>query len=87
MNEQKRNRMVAAITVNVILLLVILVAVLIYQMAYIPYARRTQSRLKSELNDLQSKIEQSESDLEYLKSEQGVLDILFEQGYVFKDKQ
>ena len=85
MNEQRRNRMAAAITVNVILLLVILVAVIIYQLVTIPLGANKVKRLNAELDYWQQKIEQSESDLEYLQSEQGIIDTLLELGYVFEE--
>lgn len=85
MNEQKRNRMAAAITVNGILLIVILVAVVIYQLAAMSLAKSRRSRLEAELVRYEQLIEQGQGDLEYLQTEQGILDILFEMGYVFPD--
>lgn len=85
MNEQKRNRMAAAITVNVILLIVILVAVVVYQLVSMSLAKNRRARLESELARYEQLIEQGQADLEYLQSEQGIVDILLELGYVFEE--
>ena len=85
MNEQKRTRMAAAITVNVILLLVILVVVLIYQMIYIPYAKNYRNNLKSEYDKVLQDTEEAQDYLEFLKTEEGKIYTLFEWGYVFQN--
>lgn len=81
MNEEKRNRIAAAITVNAILLIVILVAVLIYQFITIPMLVKRYEQLKKEEEDLKYKIEHAEDDLEYLESEEALRDLAFKMGY------
>lgn len=85
MNEQKRNRLAAAITVNVILLIVVLVAVLVYQLAAMSLGKSKRSYLESEIARYEQMKNDAQSDLERLQAEQGILDILFKEGYVFKE--
>ena len=86
MDEQRKNRIAAAITVNVIILVIILVSVLIYQLVEIVGASRKRDALKAEIEKTQQMIDDKEKDLEYLKSEQYLLDLLFQQGYYFPKK-
>lgn len=83
MDEQKKNRLAAAITVNVILLIVILAAVLVYQIVAIAMVNAKHAQLVSEIEEYNQKIEQSEDALDYLKSEQYLLDLAFQLGYRF----
>lgn len=85
MNESKRNKMVAAITVNVVILIAVLVAVVIYQLVDICVLTSRRDKLKAEITDIQQKIENTENTLEYYKSESYLLDKAFELGYVFGD--
>ncbi len=85
MNESKRNKMVAAITVNVIILIAVLVSVVIYQLVDIYVLTSRRDKLKAEINDIQHKIETTQDTLEYYKSESYLLDKAFELGYVFGD--
>lgn len=83
MDGQKKNKIAAAITVNVIILAVILVCVLIYQLVEIVGLSKKRDAIKKEIAETQQMIEEKEQDLEYLQSEQYLLDLLFEQGYYF----
>lgn len=83
MEEQKRLRLAAAITVNVILLVAILTAVIIYQLASIAVANRQKNEIENEIRQYEKLLEEGEKNLEYLKSEQFLLDKAFEQGYYF----
>ena len=85
MNESKRNKMVAAITVNVIILIAVLVSVVIYQLVDIYVLTSRRDKLKAEINDIQHKIQTTQDTLEYYKSESYLLDKAFELGYVFGD--
>ena len=85
MEEQRRIRMAAAITVNVILLIAILTAVLIYQLIIIGIGSVQKKALEKEIDEYTQKVEQEEKNLEYLKSEQFLLDYLFQHGYHFPD--
>ena len=86
MDEQRKNRLAAAITVNVIILMIILVSVLVYQLVEIVGASKKRDALKAEIEKTQQMIDDKEKDLEYLKSEQYLLDLLFQQGYYFPKK-
>lgn len=81
MNEEKRNRIAAAITVNAILLIVILVAVLIYQLVTIPTLVKRREQLYREKEELEKKLEEADEGLEYLESEVAERDKAFEIGY------
>ena len=81
MEELKKNRVAAAITVNVIILAVILVAVLVYQLVNIIGMSRQRDRLKQEISSMQQQIENKEKDLEYLQSEDYMLKLAFQLGY------
>ncbi len=85
MTQQKANRIVAALTVNAILLIAILVAIVIYQMVQITVIAKTRSDLLDEIEYYEQAIKDTNIDLEYLKSEQGLLDLAFEYGYRFPD--
>lgn len=83
MDEQKKNRVAAAVTVNVIVLVAILVAVIIYQLAEIVIFNALKNELLSEIAKYEQLIEQGETDLEYLQSEQYLLDLALKLGYTF----
>ncbi len=85
MNESKRNKMVAAITVNVIILIAVLVSVVIYQLVDIYVLTSRRDKLKAEISDIKQKIATTQDTLEYYKSESYLLDKAFELGYVFGD--
>ena len=85
MEEQRRIRMAAAITVNVILLIAILTAVILYQLISIGIGSSQKKALEKEIDEYTQKVEQEEKNLEYLKSEQFLLDYLFKHGYYFPD--
>ncbi len=83
MEEQRRIRMAAAITVNVILLIVILTAVIIYQLIAIGVGNGRKKAMEKEISEYTQKLEEKQNDLDYLKSEEFLLDKAFELGYSF----
>ena len=83
MEEQSRIRMAAAITVNVILLIVILTAVIIYQLIAIGVGNGRKKAMEKEISEYTQKLEEKQNDLDYLKSEEFLLDKAFELGYSF----
>ncbi len=85
MNETKKNRLAAAITVNVILLIAVLVVVLICQIAALVNKNNEKQRLENEIRQYEQAIEQGEDELEYLKSEQYLFDLLINHHYKPKD--
>ena len=80
MTPQKRGRFVAAITVNIVLLLVILVAVMVYQLVTIFVLKDKKSGIEDDITQLTEKIETMEHDIEYYQSRDGILDLLVEYG-------
>ena len=83
MDEQRRIRMAAAITVNVILLIAILAAVIIYQLTAIGIGNGQKKALEKEISEYEQLVEQEQKKLDYLKSQQFLLDKAFELGYIF----
>ncbi len=83
MDEQKKNRIAAAVTVNVIILIVILAAVIIYQLVEIVVINARKQEIITEIEKYEKLIEQGENDLEYLQSEQYLLDLALKLGYYF----
>ena len=81
MSEEKRNRLAAAITVNVILLIAILAIVVICQVAAIVNKKNEQARLIAEIERYERAKDASEDELEYLKSEEYWYDLLIKRGY------
>ncbi len=86
MDEQKKNRLAAAITVNVILLIIILAAVIIYQLSEIVFINGKKAEIQKEINYYEQQIEDKEKDLNYLQSEQYLLDLALKLGYYFPNK-
>jgi len=86
MNEQKRVKMAAAVTVNIILLILILVAVVIYQLAEISVISARRTQMQKEYQEYVQMEQEKKSELEYLKSEQGMMDLAFQYGYHFPEE-
>ena len=88
MDVQKKNRIAAALTVNVILLIVILAAVIIYQLVEITGGKRAIYELNQEKAYYEKLLEDAEKDRDFLKSEQYeqyLLDLAFKLGYYFPE--
>ncbi|MDE6613220.1 MAG: hypothetical protein K2K28_01545 [Clostridia bacterium] len=85
MNEEKRNRFVAAITVNAVILFAILIAVIIYQIVDIAVLKSKRDNLKAEIDYYTSETEKEGDSLDYYKSKDYLLDKAFEYGFVFGD--
>lgn len=81
MSEEKRNRLAAAITLNVILLIAILAIVVICQVAAIVRQKNEEARLTAEIEKYEKAKAAGEDELEYLKSEEYLYDLLINKGY------
>lgn len=83
MNEEKKNRIVAAVTVASVMLVVVLLAVIIYQIVDICMLQARQRQLENEYNEILQQIEESEDLLERIDLEYDeVMYILaFKNGY------
>ena len=85
MNEEKRNRIAAAITVNVILLIFILAAVVVYQLVVITRANNKRKAMVEEIEYYRQNLGESEDFYERLQSEEYLRDKLIEYGWHFAD--
>lgn len=83
MKDQKRERIAAAVTVNVILLIVILAAVVIYQLITLSVMSKKRDALEAEIARYEQLIRQGNDDLEFLQSEQNLLELALQYGYKF----
>ncbi|MDE6505073.1 MAG: hypothetical protein K2L42_04305 [Clostridia bacterium] len=86
MDVQKKNRIAAALTVNVILLIVILAAVIIYQLVEIVGGMSAVKKIEAEKAYYEQLLEDAEKDKDFLQSEkyeQYLLDLAFKLGYYF----
>ncbi len=68
MDEEKRNKIVAAVTVNAVLLVFIIIAVLIAQVVQISVLKRRRNQLKAELQELVTKYNSADDILEDLEA-------------------
>lgn len=81
MTEEKRNRIVAAITVNAIILIAVLVVVVVYQMVIIATSRAYLKSLREQIDSYQQQMQQDMDDMERLQSEEFLRDKLVEFGW------
>ena len=77
MKDEKRNRIFAAVTVNVILLICILAAVVIYQLAVIIDATRQKAQIQAEITQLEEEIKNAQGELDFYQS----LELLSDEQY------
>lgn len=81
-NSEKRNRIMAAVTVVSVLLIAILAAILIYQMVEINILASRKKQMEQELKDTQTQIKECEDWLEnYYLNEDEVMYTLILQQY------
>lgn len=85
MTEEKRNRIIAAVTVNVILLIAVLAAVIIYQLIFIKIASRERDDLKTQIKSYEDKIDKDNKTYEYYTTYDGLVDLAYQYGFVFGD--
>lgn len=83
MTEEKRNRIVAAITINVILFLVIIVCTITYQIVEISILHSRKQQILGEIAYYQEQINGSQDALEYYQSSDYLLLKAYEYGFVF----
>ena len=77
MKDEKRNRIFAAVTVNVILLICILAAVVIYLLAVIIDATRQKAQIQAEITQLEEDIKNAQGELDFYQS----LELLSDEQY------
>ena len=83
MNDEKRNRIIAAVTVNGILFIAILVAVIIYQIVQITIVRRNKEDIISRIEQLQEKTEKEQNSLDYWQSREGLEDLAYQYQFTY----
>ena len=88
MGEEKRNKIVAAITVNAILLIFIILAVLIAQIVQISVLKRRKATLISQLKEYYETLESGENLWDKLQNDEqfrNVVTQLYQMGYTEDD--
>ena len=86
MKSQKRDRIVAAVTVNVVLLLVILVGVMVYQLVTIFVLNKNKDEIEKEYSSIVSQIESMESVIETItdcQDRQELLDYILDNWDIY----
>ncbi len=83
MTEEKRNRIMAAVAVTVVLLITILVAIVIYQLVVISSINGEKRKIEDEIKYYEEQTVQQQDELEYLQSKENLQNKLLEYGYHF----
>ncbi len=86
MDEQKKNRIAAAVTVNVILLIFFLAVAAVYTLAEAVTKMKYAKELKEEIKRYEQLTENEEDYLEKLQSEEHLLYLALKNGYVYKSE-
>lgn len=86
MDEQKKNRIAAAVTVNVILLVFFLAVAAVYTLAEAVTKMKYAKELKEEIKRYEQLTENEEDYLEKLQSEEHLLYLALKNGYVYKSE-
>ena len=82
MTEEKRNRLIAAVTVNLILFIAILAVVCIYQIVQLVTLNNMKGEIQDKINYYQTETDKNEKTLEYYQSEEGLVDLAYKYGFV-----
>ena len=83
MADEKRNRIVAAVTVNLIILVAILAAVIVYQLVQITIVSRNKNAIINEIKRLEQQTESEQKNLDYWQSQSGLEDLAYQYGFVY----
>ena len=86
MTTYKKNRIVAAVTVNSIVLIVIIAAVLIYQIVQLSILAARRSAIEEQTQLYEQMIEYEEDSLEYYLSEDYLRQKAYEYGFIDSKK-
>lgn len=76
MGDEKRNRIVAAVTINAVILILIIVAVIIYQVVTLSNLNKKKQDLYEQLYSLQQRYEQAEWTLDQLLNNEEYRDLV-----------
>lgn len=86
MSDEKRNRIIAAVTVNVIILIAVLAAVIIYQIVQIKIVSRNRQDIINQIEYYQEQTEINNDTLEFYKSKEGLIELAYKYGFAFGKK-
>lgn len=86
MTEEKRNRLIAAITVNVVILIVVLAVVCIYQIVELSTLNNLKKNMQTQIEYYQQGIDKAENELEHYKTDEWLIDKAYEYGWSFNGK-
>lgn len=78
MGEEKRNKIVAAVVINAVLLVFIIVAVLIAQIVQISILKRRKAALLEELTRLEQILEEDQNTLDRLETDEKYREIVIQ---------
>lgn len=81
MTEEKRNRIIGAFTVTVVLLVAILAAILTYQLVVIVSINKQKKFIEGEIKRYERLTEEAEDYLEYLESPEHLWEELIANDY------
>ncbi len=84
--EDKKNRLIVGITVSAVILIVIFIAVIIYQMVEMVVIKNRKAEIQEEIETLQGEIENGEANLDLLQSEEYLKEYLLKNGYDWETK-
>ncbi len=86
MNEEKRNRLIAAIVVNAVILVFIIVSVIIYQIVQICVLSARKKELMEQYNALAVELEEDNSFLTRLETDEEFREIIIELSKLEQNK-
>ena len=86
MNEEKRNRLIAAIVVNAVILVFIIVSVIIYQIVQICVLSARKKELMEQYSALAAELEEDNSFLSRLETDEEFREIIIELGKLEQNK-
>lgn len=86
MNEEKRNRIMAAIAVNAVILIFIIVSVIIYQIVQICVLSARKKELMEQYNALAVQLEEDSDFLTRLETDEDFREIIIELGKLDQNK-
>ncbi len=84
--EDKKNRLIVGITVSAVILIVIFIAVIIYQMVEMVVIKNRKADIEEQIETLQGEIENGEANLDLLQSEEYLKEYLLKNGYDWETK-
>ena len=84
MTQEKRNRIISAVTVNAVILIFILAAVAIYQIVDMTVISRRYKNLKAQYTEYTEKPDNINATLDYYTAAEGLVEKAYAVGWVFQ---